>query len=132
MSLIGSLLSNTGSFDKMRQGYYDEGSACGFVTECQETKDCIFRICAPNQDAYGGIFYESCVRACNADRSMDKVEDFLCQNPQNAWDLYGVSCPDFEPRISGSINILGREFTLLQLASAVLLMILIYIIIQRI
>ncbi len=133
MSLLSSLLTSTGSFDKLRQGYYDEGSACGFVTECQETKDCIFRVCSPAQSAYDGIVFESCVQSCNEDRFMKTPEDFLCKNPQMAWELYNVQCEGYETRTSrGSLKILGREFTFLQIASAILLMILIYIIIQRI
>ncbi|WMX17487.1 hypothetical protein [Aureispira sp. CCB-E] len=133
MSLLSSLLTSTGSFDKLRQGYYDEGSACGFVTECQETKDCMFRVCAPHQDAYGGTFFENCIRACNEDRFMQTLEDYVCKNPQQAWELYGITCEGYKARASkGSFKILGREFTFLQIASAILLMILIYIIIQRI
>lgn len=133
MSLLSSLLTSTGSFDKIRQGYYDEGSACGFVTECQEAKDCMFRVCAPHQDAYGGTFWENCIRACNEDRHMERLEDFVCKNPQTAWDLYGVACEGEEVRASkGSMRLFGREFTFLQIASAVLLMVLIYVIIQRI
>lgn len=133
MSLAASLLNMTGSFDKIRNGYYDEGSACGFVTECQEIKDCMFRVCSPNQDAYGGVFYENCIRACNENKSMQTVEDFVCKNPQMAWDLYGIVCEGEELRASkGSVKLLGREFSFLQIASAVLLLILIYIIIQRI
>ncbi len=127
--MIFEMLTATGSFDKLRQGYYDEGSACGFVTECEDIKRCIGRVCAPNRDAYGGNFYNSCVLACNANKNMQKVEDFVCKNPETAYQLYGIKCEGYKP--GGAISIFGRDITYIQLASAVLLFIVIYIIAKR-
>lgn len=127
--MIFEMLTSTGSFDKLRQGYWDEGSACGFVPECQETKDCIFRVCAPQRDAYGGAFYNSCVMACNENRFMQNIEEFVCKNPQTAYKLYGIKCPGYKP--GGAISLFGRDVTYIQLAGLIILFIIIYIIIKR-
>lgn len=124
------MLTSTGSFDKLRQGYYDEGSACGFVKECQEVKDCIGRVCAPSRDAYGGNFYNSCVLACNENRQMQDVSDFACKNPETAYQLYGIKCPNYTPK--GFIKIFGREITALQIAMAIVVFVIIYVVVKRI
>lgn len=130
MSFFVSLLNNTGSFDQLLQGHYDENSNCGWVTECDEIKSCIGRVCAPYRDAYGGTVFDSCVLACNNNRSMADWDDFFCKNPATAWKVYGYKCPDYTP--GNAISILGKDITFLQIASAVLLFIIIYLIIQKI
>lgn len=128
--MIYEWLTGTGSFDKLRQGHYDEGSACGFVKECDEVKGCISRVCAPSRDAYGGAFYSSCVLGCNDDRNMQTVDDFVCKNPETAYQLYGVRCEGYTPK--GYISVFGREITLFQIATAMILFVIIYIVVKRI
>lgn len=91
MSFFLSIVQNTGSFDKLTRGGYSVTSACGFVQECEDVKNCIRRVCEPNKDAYGGTFYDGCVQACNGDYTIASVEQYVCQNPETA-NVYGVDC----------------------------------------
>ncbi|WP_052592687.1 hypothetical protein [Aureispira sp. CCB-QB1] len=127
--MLSELFNSTHAFDKLRQGYYDEESQCGWVTECQDTKNCIARVCAPHRDAYGGTFYNSCVLACNENTGMQKLEDFVCKNPATAYKLYGITCPGYVP--GGVISLFGRDIKVSQILISILLVIIIYIIIKR-
>jgi len=128
MSLIAWLLESTGSFDKLRQGRYDEGSACGFVQECEDVKDCIFRICTPHNAAYGGQFYDDCINFCNSNPDSPDVGSFLCEDPQNAWNLYNYECKGENVKKQGTINILGRDVKIINVASFVVFVFVLYFI----
>lgn len=127
--MLLEMLQGMGVFDKLMQGYYDESSSCGFVVECEETKDCLGRVCAPNRDAYGGTVYQSCLQACNENPKMKDFKEFACKNPEVASSLYGIDCEGYSAK--GTINIFGRNISYLKLASFIILLIIIYIIVKR-
>ena len=118
MSLEAWLLDITGSFDKVRKGRYDEGSACGFVQECEEIKECFRRVCTPNREAYGGGVYDDCISYCNYDPKMQDIKEMFCQQPDNAWQLYNIKCEGFEGKAkAGYINIFGTHISILAIGS---------------
>lgn len=132
MIIETNLFQNLGWFDKWLGGRWDENSSCGWNENCKKTKQCIGLVCSPNRDAYGGAFYDSCINACNADNSMADIGDFLCKNPQNAWDLYNYKCPNFEPAATkGSIKIGNIQLSFIQIASLILMLVIVYLIIKR-
>lgn len=85
-----------GLFDLFFDGRWSENSSCGFDQSCHDTKDCIFRVCSPYRDQYGGVFYDSCVNVCNQDPYINDIEGVICDNPSNALRLYGYRCSGYE------------------------------------
>lgn len=130
MSLISQLLSSTGTFDKLRKGHYDAESNCGWVKECEDVKNCIFNVCGPYMDAYGGAFYEGCVLKCNAKPNMSSIDDYLCDNPSLAYLNYGHTCPGYTPPKGTTFLILGREITLMQILIVIAFLALLFFIQQ--
>lgn len=128
--MLNELFNSTNAFDLQRQGYYDEQSQCGFVDECKKVKSCIGRVCAPHRDAYGGTFHNGCVLSCNADTSMENLEDYVCKNPATAYKLYGITCPGYKP--GSSISLLGRDISTIQIITAILIFIIIWVIVKRV
>lgn len=131
MSLIAWLLETTGSFDKLRQGRYDEGSACGAVPECDKVKDCIFRVCTPINDVYGGQVYDDCINHCNQNSESESIGDMFCKDPQKAWDIYGYECKGQNFSTAGSIKIFGTRISYLEIGIALLFCLVLYIIYKR-
>ncbi len=84
-----------GLFDNFFDGRWSESSSCGFDQDCHRTKDCIFRVCSPNRDLYGGVLYDSCVNYCNQDSSAQSIQEMICDNPENALKVYGYRCSGY-------------------------------------
>lgn len=124
-------MESTGSFDKLRQGRYDEGSACGFVQECEDVKGCIYRVCSPHNAAWGGQFYDDCINFCNKNSDAEDVGEFICEDPQAAWDLYGYECDGEYVKKTGTINILGRDVKIINLVSFIVFVIILYLIAKK-
>ena len=131
MSLIAWLLETTGSFDKVRKGGYDLGSACGFVQECEDVKDCINSVCVPISDIYGGEIYANCVSYCNYDNNMESIGDLFCENPKQAYEIYGYECEGYDPLIGNTISLFGFNITYIQAGSFLMFLLIIYIIYAR-
>ena len=133
MSWLGSILGNTGTFDKLRQGRWDLKSNCGWVEECQKTKNCITRICSPNEEQFGGLFFDNCINYCNADYRAANVSEVLCQNPEGAYINYGYVCEGFDPKTteSGYIKIGDYSIKTTHLIIALISAVILFIILTR-
>lgn len=131
MSFFLSIFTNTGTFDNLTQGYFDANSNCGWDENCAAIKDCIYRVCEPQKSMFDGTVYDSCVKKCNESPDMGDFDDFFCENPETVYRAFGYKCPNYKPDTSRSISLFGRDITFLQIATAIVFFIIIYIIIQN-
>jgi hypothetical protein len=66
---------------------------------CQARKSCACK-CRTLLAAYPALV-EGCEAGCHSDsnslKDIDSAETFICKNPQDAFNKFGIVCKDFDP-----------------------------------
>lgn len=116
-------------FDQLTDGRWDENSSCGFNKECKAAKACIATVCTPARALYGESVYNPCVTACQREPRPGSLDDLMCTDPKNAWEVWGYSCDGYVPteQKKSGLNIAGNVISWYIIGAIIALIIIVYL-----